>query len=319
MSVWGRIKNEIKDILVLRKARNDAPKTETYETVLRAISDLSTQEKESLYFELRKRLDGSNETTVYGEKIYRIYSQQYLEESEDLTGIRILELGPGINLAAGIHFVLAGAAQYVAVDALAAFPERPRDFYASVLEELRTRPGIVGRISISQQELQEIVSLEPEVRFNPERIAYHTPVYAEHMPFSPDHFDYIYSNASFEHFEQPEKVIRELFRVLKPGGLTVHTIDLRDHNDFDQPREFLKVPVNQYRFTSPYGTNRWRSVDFKTAFESAGFSLHKFEINEQKEISDAEYETLDAYFKQTYSRSELEILGIDVAAVKPLR
>jgi len=316
MSFCNRLKNEIKDVLVRRKARTDALHTETYDAILNAVSSLSVQEKESLFFELKKRMEGTGETTVYAERIFQTYSRQYLEESRDLNGIRILELGPGVNLAAGIHFVLAGAAQYVAVDALAAFPERPAEFYKNLLEELRNRPLIVGRRSITQRELDEIVTLEPQVRFHLEKIAYHTPVLAEHLPFSQDHFDYIYSNASFEHFEEPEKVTRELYRVLKPGGLTVHIIDLRDHINFEKPREFLKVPIREYKFTSPYGTNRLRSIDFKTAFESAGFSLRKFEITEQKEIDDEEYGTFDDYFKQKYSREELKILGINVVAVK---
>jgi len=317
MSFCNRLKNEIKDVLVRRKAQKDMLHSRTHDSILEALSSLSIQEKESLFLELKRHLEGSSETTAYAEKIFQSYSRQYLEESRDLKGIRILELGPGVNLAAGIHFVLAGAAQYVAVDALAAFPERPKEFYKNLLEELRNRPLIVGRSSITQQQLDEIVTLEPRVRFHPEKIAYHTPVFAENLPFSQDHFDYIYSNGSFEHFEAPEKVIRELYRVLKPGGLTVHIIDLRDHIDFKNPREFLKVPVKDYKFTSPYGTNRLRSIDFKTAFESAGFSLRKFAITEQNEIDDEEFSTFDEYFKQTYSREELKILGINVVGVKP--
>ena len=317
MSFCNRLNNEIKDVLVRRKARRDAIHTETYDAILNAVSSLTVQEKESLFVELKKRMEGTSETTIYAEKIFQTYSGQYLAESRYFKGIRILELGPGVNLAAGIYFVLAGAAQYVAVDALAAFPERPKEFYRHVLEELRNRPLIVGRRSISQQDLDEIVTLEPQVRFQPEKIAYHTPVQAESLPFSQNHFDYIYSNASFEHFEEPEKVIRELYRVLKPGGLTVHIIDLRDHIDFEKPREFLKVPLKNYKFTSPYGTNRLRSIDFKIAFEAAGFSLRKFAITDQKEIEAEEYGGFDDYFKQKYSRDELKILGINVIAVKP--
>ncbi len=43
---------------------------------------------------------------------------------------------------------------------------------------------------------------------------------ASDMAFPTDTFDYIYSNAVFEHIEDVDKAWREVARVLKPGGVT---------------------------------------------------------------------------------------------------
>ncbi len=225
-----------------------------------------------------------------------------------------MEVGPGTNLAVGLYFLLAGAANYTAVDALAAFPERPKEFYKHAIEEIKNDPQLVGQKEINQSEIDSIVRIEETCVWNQERLQYLTPVCAEKIPLADESFDYIFSNASFEHFENPGGVIQDIYRLLKPGGLSVHTIDLRDHIDFEKPLEFLKVSRDEYKFTSPYGTNRWRSPDFKNAFEKAGFKIRKIDVTERCEISDSEFGSLDPFFATNYSRADLEVLGLKVYA-----
>ncbi len=43
-----------------------------------------------------------------------------------------------------------------------------------------------------------------------------------HIPFPDDHFDFIYSYSVFEHVLDQEKAFREIKRVLKPGGVSLH-------------------------------------------------------------------------------------------------
>jgi SAM-dependent methyltransferase len=38
------------------------------------------------------------------------------------------------------------------------------------------------------------------------------------LPFSDGQFDYVYSHGVLHHIDQPARVVRELFRVLRPGG-----------------------------------------------------------------------------------------------------
>ena len=43
----------------------------------------------------------------------------------------------------------------------------------------------------------------------------------EPIPFDDNSFDVVYSKSVIEHFHKPEILIREMFRVLKPGGIAI--------------------------------------------------------------------------------------------------
>ena len=43
----------------------------------------------------------------------------------------------------------------------------------------------------------------------------------EPLPYGDDTFDVVYSKSVVEHFYYPEKLVREMYRVLKPGGLVI--------------------------------------------------------------------------------------------------
>ena len=90
-------------------------------------------------------------------------------------------------------------------------------------------------------------------------------------------------------------------RLLKPGGFTAHQIDLRDHIDFEKPLEFLKVSGADYKFTSPYGTNRWRRSDFESAFRAAGFRQVDIRISESHQISDSGIFFIWSLFREALS------------------
>jgi SAM-dependent methyltransferase len=62
-----------------------------------------------------------------------------------------------------------------------------------------------------------------------------------HIPVEADHFDTILCVAVLEHLENPDEVVREFFRVLKPGGHLILEVP------FLQPEH--KVPTDFQRYT----------------------------------------------------------------------
>lgn len=84
--------------------------------------------------------------------------------------------------------------------------------------------------------------------------------------------DIIWSISVLEHVKNMAGAIKEMHRVLKPGGLNCHWIDLRDHYDFNKPLEFLKYGNNNWnKYLTKEGisyTNRLRACDYQRLFSN---------------------------------------------------
>ena len=76
------------------------------------------------------------------------------------------------------------------------------------------------------------------------------------IPLDDDSVDTVLCTAVLEHLEEPEKALREAYRVLKEGGYAIYTVPLFWHLH-EEPRDF-------YRFTK-YG--------LRYLFEKSGFRL----------------------------------------------
>ena len=63
---------------------------------------------------------------------------------------------------------------------------------------------------------------------------------ASEMPFGANSFDLVVCRAAFKNFSQPEQAIREMERVLRPGGRGV-IIDLRRDASMAEIRKYVEA------------------------------------------------------------------------------
>ncbi len=87
-------------------------------------------------------------------------------------------------------------------------------------------------------------------------------------------FDVIYCSHVLEHVPDDRRAMRELARVLKPGGWAVLAVPLREHAlaTFEDPT--ITDPQNRDRFFGQWDHVRWYSAsDFRRRLEEAGFTV----------------------------------------------
>lgn len=98
------------------------------------------------------------------------------------------------------------------------------------------------------------------------------------MPFKDNTFDFTFCQAAFKNFSEPVKAIAEMYRVLRPGGLSVISDLRRDAPAKEIEREIQGMglgPVNRFmvRWTfrnmllkSAYSVDEMRSMVSQTPF-----------------------------------------------------
>lgn len=161
--------------------------------------------------------------------------------AEDLRGRRLLELGPGDNVGLALRFLAAGAAQAVCLDRfeIKRDIERERRIYECILNSMRR---------VERERLESAVQVEPELRFNSDRLRTVTGVGIEEaaQALGGGSFDFIVSVAVLEHVLDLDRAFAAMDELLVPGGLMVHQVDFRDHGMFTMagkhPLTFLTVP-----------------------------------------------------------------------------
>ena len=101
------------------------------------------------------------------------------------------------------------------------------------------------------------------------------------MPFEDKTFDFTFCQAAFKNFSKPVKAIAEMYRVLRPGGLSVIADLRRDAPPEEIDREVKGMglgPINQFlvRWTfdqmllkSAYSVDEMKRMVSKTPFKKS--------------------------------------------------
>lgn len=166
-------------------------------------------------------------------------------------GKRVLEIGPGSDLATGAVIIHRGAASYCAVDL---FDNRGQADRALYPELSRTLGSAVdsGSLGFCQTAFPTLPDLRGE-------------------------WDLIVSNATLEHVDEIPALFRRLAQLAAPAAHMVHHVDAQTHmrwiRELD-PWNILRYPSAVYdrvlRF--PGAPNRLLAGDYVRAAQSAGWS-----------------------------------------------
>ncbi len=207
----------------------------------------------------------------------------------DLAGARVLEIGPGGNVGVALLFLTAGCRDAACIDTFPWVSEQT-DLYRDLAEDA-----------------DELLS----------KIDYRCPEAIETTPLPSESFDFVYSQAVLEHVRDPLATARSMARLLRPGGVTSHQVDLRDHRDFSDPLVFLQHSDWVWEAAtsrSPSYMNRMRAPEWQMTFEKCGLKVLEMRVTESIAVTTAQMAGLNRRFRNVVT--DPEPLGIHITAQK---
>ncbi len=207
--------------------------------------------------------------------IRRVYDE-YLRfgglSEADLAGKRVLEIGPGDNLGVPLLFLAAGAAHATGLDKF--YSHRDAGQQVRIYEALRQQ------LNASQQGLfDRAIRLGQEPEFIPEylRYVYGVGIEEADQRLAGEQFDLVLSRVALQDVVLFEETFQVMDRLLSPGGMMVHKIDLRDYGLFPRnlhhPLTFLTVsdPIYHMMISHRGFPNRHRIGDYRKVLGGFGY------------------------------------------------
>jgi len=209
---------------------------------------------------------GFMQDSAYAESIFHEHFAQ-VSATRRQPGFTCLELGPGDSLLSAIVAKKHGAARTYLVD-VGAFADRDIARYQEAAAALGAEVGGDGNPAGWE-------SVDDMLRCS--HAEYLTSGVASLQTIPDASVDFIWSQAVLEHVRRNEfaAVMRETRRILRPGGVASHRVDLRDH---------LGGKLNNLRFSearwegdlfsqSGFYTNRLRYTEILDLARQAGFEV----------------------------------------------
>lgn len=213
-------------------------------------------------------LDFKQDHILYTQKKF----QEFLNYTEaDLQGKTLLELGPGGSLGFGLLALEQGLDKYIAID------DGLHTFISN--EQLLGYKKLIGK---GDATLTKYFSKTHQGwQYRPEKIQSAVINQTSIYPLPDASVDIIYSCAVLEHVHDLALCYSEMSRVLRPGGIMYHEVDLRDHIFSQQSLWFLTIPQKWFHAlfsrTGAY-VNRLRISDHKKLAARYHFRISKIAV-----------------------------------------
>jgi len=243
---------------------------------------------------------------------------QHCSGTDFLKDSHCLHIGPGGFLGIEALLFSFGAAHIHSIDKFSFaidFPDVTKEMgqYRALNKSLVELSESPQTLRVRQQRFADLfIAASNQTRICTDKIAYHYPVDVCELPFAEHQFDLVLSFAVLEHILDPTTAVRQLARVLRPGGLALHSIITRDHRSFSaiqgfSPFSFRSYPQEEWLAitTRKFPQNRLLPVEWKTIFEQNGFTIEKYQIGERRSLPQEEREQ----FHCDFHRFSLEELG----------
>jgi len=230
--------------------------------------------------------------------------QDYCHSQTPFANTRVLELGPGSDIGVGTFLIDRGAQNYTAFDKNELLLTPQKDFIEALSKHLITQRAKDALLTFASNESSPLsYRADPTFRLNQ---------LSEKAPFS-----LVVSQAAFEHFEDPQAVIKELSALSSSGTIFCAEIDLKAHTRYIRDKD----PNNIYRFNDTLYRllhytgipNRVRVEEYQQYFEENGWE--NITIIHKRNVAPAQSNTLKGLNKR-FNKYDMQALEIILLATK---
>ncbi len=166
-----------------------------------------------------------SESVAYIERVFADYLRY--GEMPHFHG-RVAELGPGENAGVALLIRKDGGEQVDLVDRFQGYVDE--DQQRRIYEALSKGHDLEAFRIGSDWHRMRVLGVNWNVGMSAEKFMTACPA---------DAYDFIVSRAVLEHLSEPLTALREMSRALRPGGMLLHEVDLRDHQHFSRNHDEL--------------------------------------------------------------------------------
>lgn len=104
-------------------------------------------------------------------------------------------------------------------------------------------------------------------KYCPEAVLKNSDIENEGIPYPDNYFDVVYSKSVIEHFYYPERMVSEMLRVLKPGGLAITLCPAWEYN--------YRIYFEDYTHRTPFMRDSLRDIHIIHGFEDVQVELFR--------------------------------------------
>ena len=230
------------------------------------------------------------------------FVRQALERSGSAWPKSVIELGCSEWTYMGLRFLTEGTEFYIANDlgeVGASYPASLIDALLEACELIDSRLALRAKGILQRHgETYEARGLVAKGRTSFDQLKPDRPI------------EFIHSTSTLEHLMNPAEAVAQMARLLAPGALMFHRIDLQDHRYFKgDPFAFYRLTESEYAALNT--ENRLRASDWMKLFEAAGFQIID-RLDRTAYVNEADIETFAEPFKH------MDISDLSVAATNIL-
>lgn len=245
---------------------------------------------------------------IYLDKRFEYFKGVIEEQNISVKNKIIMELGPGNSLIMGYNFLMCEAKKVILID------KYPLNAYKNVTINIDNHVEI-NKIKKSKRAKKQEVFFLKELEFIKKKYSPKEPKFIKNKTIDKEKLlfiakdlseikktdiskpDIIISNSVLEHIENVELSIYAMSNILSGNGILIHSIDFKDHYNFNRPFLFYKYSDKIWeKYLTKIGvsyTNRLRYDEFISLFNKYGFEL----VSEKKTLLSVKEKKINKKFK----------------------